>query len=87
MRAVHARPTDERSAAPSTLAAESALIERALAALRDGDTAAAEEALARHALLYPQGALAPERERTRTRLHDELDASSQSHHATERNTP
>ena len=80
-----ARP--EPPAQASTIAAESALIERALAALRDGALAQAHEALARHAARYPDGVLAPERERTRKRLQGQLGAHSDMPPASERNVP
>lgn len=60
------RPRSE-TAAPSTLRAETALIERALYALRIGDRDAARAALAEHARLFPNGLLARERERALAR--------------------
>lgn len=46
-----------------TLRAETALIERALTALRRGDSAAARRALAEHSARFPEGQLVRERER------------------------
>lgn len=54
-------------AARSTLRAETALVERALYALRVGDRDAARAALAEHARLFPNGLLARERERALAR--------------------
>jgi TolA-binding protein len=54
----------------STLRAESALLEQALEAERDGQLELARQALERHARTYPNGLLAPERERVRARLND-----------------
>ena len=71
----------------STLAAESLLIERALSALRDGDLTLAEHTLTHHAVSYPNGALAPERERTLLRLQRERARAAQNLLELERNTP
>jgi TolA-binding protein len=57
--------------ASSSLNAESALIEQALEAVRDGDRERARRVLSQHASSYPQGLLAPERERVRARLEAE----------------
>src|SRR5690606_15138781 len=57
-----------RSDAPSTLAAETALIERALAAIESGDIEAAELALRQHAERFPHGWLRRERQRAQDRL-------------------
>jgi hypothetical protein len=54
--------------APSALRAEAELIERALAALHEGDQARADAWLAAHAARFPDGALRRERERARRRL-------------------
>ena len=51
-------PPDE-----GTLRAETALIERALTALRRGDSATARRALAEHSARFPEGQLVRERER------------------------
>jgi hypothetical protein len=67
----------ERAAAPvaqparSTLGAESALLSQALAALRTGDREAGRAALALHARLFPDGALAREREAALRQLSSE----------------
>lgn len=53
---------------PSTLAAETALIERALAAIEIGDTPTAELALRQHAERFPHGWLRRERQRAQDRL-------------------
>jgi hypothetical protein len=56
--AAEAAPVDE-----GTLRAETALMERALAAIKQGDLAAARRELALHAAKFPNGHLKPERER------------------------
>jgi TolA-binding protein len=53
-----------------TLRAETALLEQALAALKHGDLAAARRELARHAAQFPNGHLAPERERALARIRE-----------------
>jgi hypothetical protein len=58
----------EPAAPASSLRAESELLEQALEAERDGQLEQARAALERHALRYPHGLLAPERERVRARL-------------------
>lgn len=62
---VSAKPLDE-----GTLREETALMERALGALRQGDLPAARRALDEHAARFPNGHLAPEREGARRRLAD-----------------
>lgn len=52
----------------SRLQEETELIERAMSALRRGDRAAAASFLAEHRRRFPEGALAPERERTERRI-------------------
>jgi hypothetical protein len=61
--AAPAAPVDE-----GTLRAETALMERALAALRRDDFTTAERELAAHAAAFPNGHLRPERERALSRL-------------------
>jgi hypothetical protein len=58
-----AEPLDEGS-----LRQETALLERALAALRRGDAAGARQALAEHASRFPNGHLVRERERALERM-------------------
>jgi hypothetical protein len=71
-----ARPKKPAVAQASSLVAESALLEQALQAARDGDPVRARRVLALHALSYPDGLLAPERERVRARLEAESTAPS-----------
>ena len=52
----------------STLAEETALLDRTFAALREGDAATASALVAEHARRFPQGLLWRERERARTKL-------------------
>jgi outer membrane biosynthesis protein TonB len=56
-------PVDE-----GTLRAETALMEHALAALQRGDVTTARRGLAAHAAQYPNGHLAPERQRALERM-------------------
>jgi hypothetical protein len=56
-------PVDE-----GTLRAETALMEHALAALQRGDVTTARRGFAAHAARYPNGHLAPERERALARM-------------------
>ena len=60
---------DKRSP-ESTLREETELMDRALSALRSGDTANARELLRAHATRFPNGALVRERERALVRLKD-----------------
>lgn len=62
---VEAKPVDE-----GTLRAETALMERALAALKQGDLVTARRELALHAAKFPDGHLKPERERALERTLD-----------------
>jgi hypothetical protein len=58
----------ERQPVASTLREETELMDRALSALRSGSHAAARSLLREHAARFPNGALAPERERALDRL-------------------
>jgi hypothetical protein len=62
---VEAKPIDE-----GTLRAETALMERALAAIKRGDVATARRELAAHAARFPDGHLKRERERALARTAD-----------------
>ncbi|HEV8547546.1 MAG TPA: hypothetical protein VGQ57_00940 [Polyangiaceae bacterium] len=53
-----------------TLRAETALVEQALAAMKRGDLATARRELATHAQKFPNGHLAPERERALARMRE-----------------
>jgi hypothetical protein len=53
-----------------TLRAETALMEQALAAMKRGDLVTARRALAEHTLEFPNGHLAPERERALARIRE-----------------
>jgi len=59
---------DSAARGPSTLAAETQLLDRAFAALSAGDRSTAAALVAEHAKLFPNGLLRQERERARARL-------------------
>jgi hypothetical protein len=63
-------PSDDAAAAgpESTLREETVLVERALYALRLGDRDGARRALDEHARRFPDGLLAPERDRALSRV-------------------
>ncbi len=62
---VVAAPVDE-----GTLRAETTLMEQALGALKRGDLATAEQKLTQHARTFPDGPLAPERDRALARVRE-----------------
>jgi hypothetical protein len=64
-------PPSDRAAARTTLREETALIDRALSALRTGDGAGAAGLLAEHRRRFPNGLLSRERERAQRKL-DEI---------------
>lgn len=53
-----------------TLRAETALMEQALGAIKHGDWVTAKQKLAEHARTFPNGHLAPERERALERMRE-----------------
>jgi hypothetical protein len=61
-------PNAPQAAVPSTLSAETLLIDGALAALRAGDLVMAQRFVDEHARRFPNGLLFRERERARTKL-------------------
>jgi len=68
--AVGAFPVAEAPVDEGTLRAETTLMEQALGALKRGDLATAKQKLAEHAQSFPDGHLAPERERALARIRE-----------------
>lgn len=69
-----------KSSSESSLSDEARLLDTALASIRSKDLRQAQQLIEQHALRYPKGQLAAERERARAKLTQALDASTNDTH-------